>query len=62
MPLQRSNRDQLSGHFFHARRLAAAVSRFSFGRGVGGAFLVAGVGLIALGLVWADRIIDRLVT
>ncbi len=36
--------------------------RFLFGRGVGGTFLVAGVGLIALGLVWADRIIDRLVT
>jgi len=36
--------------------------RFLFGRGVGGAFLVAGVGLIAAGLVWANRIIDRLVT
>lgn len=29
MPLQRSNREQLSGHFFYVRRLAAAVSRFS---------------------------------
>lgn len=29
MPLQRSNREQLSGHFFYVRRLAVAVSRFS---------------------------------
>lgn len=36
--------------------------RFLFGRGMGGVFLVAGVGLIAAGLVWANRIIDRLVT
>jgi tight adherence protein B len=36
--------------------------RFLFGRGMGGAFLVAGVGLIAAGLVWANRIIDRLMT
>lgn len=36
--------------------------RFLFGRGVGGAFLVVGVGLVAIGLAWADRIIDRLGT
>lgn len=35
---------------------------FLLGGGVGGAFLVAGVGLIAVGLIWADRIIDRLLT
>ncbi len=47
----------LLGHLIGAHPL-----RFLFGNAVGGAFLVAGVGLIALGLVWADRIIDRLVT
>ncbi len=29
MPLQRSNREQVSGHAFYVRRLAVAVSRFS---------------------------------
>lgn len=34
---------------------------FLLGRGLGGVLLVGGVGLIAAGLVWADRIIERLV-
>ena len=42
--------------------IGAAPLAFLFGRGVGGAFLVVGVGLIGAGLWWADRIIDRLVT
>ena len=35
--------------------------RFLLGGGIGGGFLVLGVILTAAGLVWADRIIDRLV-
>lgn len=35
--------------------------RFLLGGGLGGALLAGGVGLIAAGLFWADRIIERLV-
>ena len=42
--------------------IGAAPLEFLFGPGVGGAFLVVGVGLIGAGLWWADRIIDRLMT
>lgn len=47
----------LLGQLIGARPL-----RFLFGGGVGGVFLVAGAGLITVGLVWANRIIDRMVT
>ena len=36
--------------------------RFLLGGGLGGALLGIGVGLIALGVIWADRLVDRLVT
>ncbi|MGY4709776.1 type II secretion system F family protein [Mycolicibacterium sp. CBM1] len=35
--------------------------RFLFGGGAGGVLLVVGVALVCLGLLWADRITDRLV-
>jgi tight adherence protein B len=41
--------------------IGAAPLAFLFGRGVGGTFLVVGIGLIGAGLWWADRIIGRLV-
>ena len=33
--------------------------RFLLGSGLGGGLLMAGVGLVCAGLVWADRIVDR---
>jgi tight adherence protein B len=36
--------------------------RFLLGDGVGGVLLGIGAGLICLGVTWADRIVDRLVT
>ena len=36
--------------------------RFLLGGGMGGVLLVVGVGLIAAGLAWSDRIIERLLT
>ena len=36
--------------------------RFLLGGGLGGVLLVTGAGLIALGLAWSDRIIERLLT
>lgn len=33
--------------------------RFLLGSGLGGGLLVVGVGLVCAGLVWADRIVDR---
>ena len=41
--------------------IGAQPLRFLLGGGAGGALLVIGVGLICAGLVWADRIVDRLV-
>ncbi len=42
--------------------IGAAPLAFLSGGGVGGVFLVAGVGLLCVGLWWADRITDRLTT
>lgn len=36
--------------------------RFLLGGGLGGALLAIGVGLICVGVAWADRIVDRLAT
>jgi len=42
--------------------IGAHPTRFLLGGGVGGWLLVVGVSLVAMGVAWSDRIIDRLTT